>query len=211
MLLGMLSGVGGGIARDLLVAEIPNVLRREFYAVAALLGAMCVVAGHALGLPATPTAVVGARPASYCGTSRSPQLATASSQFASRSLIDRPGPPTSLDDFPRRRTRTAPLYAMQFILLHRHLMSRESSAYKVGDDHTADPLFVTRHDSGASADEPCCRNCTCRSSRGLPVAMLVDARTWAGVQRERTLPAATFRCAAANGAGPGQCRHVGRA
>jgi uncharacterized membrane protein YeiH len=42
------------------VAEIPNVLRREFYAVAALLGAACVVVGGALGLPATPTAVVGA-------------------------------------------------------------------------------------------------------------------------------------------------------
>jgi uncharacterized membrane protein YeiH len=60
VLLGMLSGIGGGIARDLLVAEIPNVLRREFYAVAALLGAMCVVAGDALGLPPTPTAVAGA-------------------------------------------------------------------------------------------------------------------------------------------------------
>ena len=60
VLLGMLSGIGGGIARDLLVAEVPNVLRREFYAVAALLGAMCVVAGDALGFPATPTAIVGA-------------------------------------------------------------------------------------------------------------------------------------------------------
>jgi len=60
VLLGMLSGIGGGIARDLLVAETPNVLRREFYAVAALLGAVCVVAGDALGLPATPTAVAGA-------------------------------------------------------------------------------------------------------------------------------------------------------
>lgn len=60
VLLGMLSGIGGGIARDLLVAEIPNVLRREFYAVAALLGAICVVAGDALGFPGTPTAVVGA-------------------------------------------------------------------------------------------------------------------------------------------------------
>ena len=60
VLLGMLSGIGGGIARDLLVAEIPNVLRRELYAVAALLGAICVVAGDAMGWPATPTAVAGA-------------------------------------------------------------------------------------------------------------------------------------------------------
>jgi uncharacterized membrane protein YeiH len=60
ILLGMLSGIGGGIARDLLVAEFPNVLRREFYAVAALLGAACVVVGDAVGLPATPTAIGGA-------------------------------------------------------------------------------------------------------------------------------------------------------
>ena len=60
VLLGMLSGIGGGIARDLLVTEIPNVLRREFYAIAALLGATCVVAGDALGLSATPTAIAGA-------------------------------------------------------------------------------------------------------------------------------------------------------
>lgn len=60
VLLGMLSGIGGGIARDLLVAEIPNVLRRELYAVAALLGAICVVAGDAFGWPATPAAIAGA-------------------------------------------------------------------------------------------------------------------------------------------------------
>lgn len=60
VLLGMLSGIGGGIARDVLVAEIPNVLRRELYAVAALLGAVCVVIGDALGWPPTPTAIAGA-------------------------------------------------------------------------------------------------------------------------------------------------------
>jgi uncharacterized membrane protein YeiH len=60
VMLGMLTGVGGGIARDILVAQIPNVLRRELYAVAALAGATVVVAGHALGLPAVPVAVAGA-------------------------------------------------------------------------------------------------------------------------------------------------------
>ena len=39
VLLGIVSGIGGGIARDVLLAEIPCVLRRELYAVAALLGA----------------------------------------------------------------------------------------------------------------------------------------------------------------------------
>src|SRR5262249_41159126 len=40
MLLGMLTGIGGGIVRDVLVREIPTVLRTELYAVAALLGAI---------------------------------------------------------------------------------------------------------------------------------------------------------------------------
>ena len=60
VMLGMLSGIGGGIARDVLVAQVPNVLRRELYAVAALAGALVVVAGHALRWPAAPMAVAGA-------------------------------------------------------------------------------------------------------------------------------------------------------
>ena len=34
-LLGMLTGIGGGMTRDVLLAEIPTVLRADFYAVAA--------------------------------------------------------------------------------------------------------------------------------------------------------------------------------
>lgn len=60
VMLGILTGVGGGLVRDVLVAEIPNVLRRELYAVAALVGALLVVAGDALALPPAPVAVVGA-------------------------------------------------------------------------------------------------------------------------------------------------------
>lgn len=43
-LIGMLVGIGGGLGRDLLTGEIPVVLRREIYAVAALVGAVAVVA-----------------------------------------------------------------------------------------------------------------------------------------------------------------------
>ena len=50
-LLGMLTGIGGGMARDVLLAEIPTVLRSELYAVAALAGAAVVVIGAALQLP----------------------------------------------------------------------------------------------------------------------------------------------------------------
>lgn len=60
ILLGMLTGIGGGIARDMLVAQIPVVLRAEFYAVAALAGAAVVVVGDQLALPPAPTMVFGA-------------------------------------------------------------------------------------------------------------------------------------------------------
>ena len=59
MLLGMLTGVGGGIARDILVAEIPTVLGAELYAVAALAGASIVVVGRLLHFPTVPLAVTG--------------------------------------------------------------------------------------------------------------------------------------------------------
>lgn len=60
MLFGMLTGIGGGVARDVLLREIPTVLRTQLYAVAALLGAAVVVAGHALNLPSAFSAVAGA-------------------------------------------------------------------------------------------------------------------------------------------------------
>ena len=59
-LLGMLTGIGGGMLRDVLVAEIPNVLRADLYAVAALAGALVVVIGYLLGASPSGTAVLGA-------------------------------------------------------------------------------------------------------------------------------------------------------
>lgn len=59
-LLGMLSGIGGGMLRDVLVAEIPNVLRSDLYAVAALVGAVVVVIGDQLGILPSVAAIVGA-------------------------------------------------------------------------------------------------------------------------------------------------------
>jgi len=58
-LLGMVTGVGGGMTRDLLLVEIPHVLRSDLYAVAALVGASIVVAGHVLGLSYGVSAPVG--------------------------------------------------------------------------------------------------------------------------------------------------------
>jgi uncharacterized membrane protein YeiH len=59
-LLGMLTGVGGGMMRDLLLAEIPTVLRTDLYAVAGLAGAAVVVIGNLLHLPPTATTIIGA-------------------------------------------------------------------------------------------------------------------------------------------------------
>ncbi|MBS3651522.1 trimeric intracellular cation channel family protein [Pseudaminobacter sp. 19-2017] len=59
-LLGMLTGIGGGMVRDVLVAEIPTVLRADLYAVAALAGAAVVVAGNLLHLPSGAAAIAGA-------------------------------------------------------------------------------------------------------------------------------------------------------
>lgn len=54
IVLGMVTGIGGGMVRDVLLAEIPTVLRGELYAVAALVAAAIVVVGHLLDLPVAP-------------------------------------------------------------------------------------------------------------------------------------------------------------
>jgi uncharacterized membrane protein YeiH len=59
-LLGMLTGVGGGMMRDVLLAHIPTVLRADLYAIAALAGAAVVVIGELLHLPAIATTIAGA-------------------------------------------------------------------------------------------------------------------------------------------------------
>jgi len=58
-LLGMLTGIGGGMTRDVLITEIPQVLRSDLYAVAALAGASIVVIGHVLGISYGVSALAG--------------------------------------------------------------------------------------------------------------------------------------------------------
>ena len=59
-LLGMLTGIGGGIVRDLLVARTPPVLESGLYALPALVGAALVVVGQELNWSMVPTAIAGA-------------------------------------------------------------------------------------------------------------------------------------------------------
>jgi len=60
VLLGVLTGVGGGVLRDVLVSEVPTILlRTELYAVAALCGALVVVLAREVGLPPHVGAIGG--------------------------------------------------------------------------------------------------------------------------------------------------------
>ncbi len=59
-LLGMLTGIGGGMVRDILTVEIPTILRTELYAVAALMGAAVFVLGRSLHVPTFAAAITGA-------------------------------------------------------------------------------------------------------------------------------------------------------
>ncbi|MEV8512464.1 TRIC cation channel family protein [Dactylosporangium sp. NPDC051484] len=49
-IIGMITGIGGGLVRDLLTGEIPTVLRREIYAVAGLVGCALVATLDAIHL-----------------------------------------------------------------------------------------------------------------------------------------------------------------
>ena len=59
-ILGMITCIGGGVARDLLTLQVPSVLRSELYAVAALAGAGSIALGYWLDLPHLPVALFGA-------------------------------------------------------------------------------------------------------------------------------------------------------
>jgi uncharacterized membrane protein YeiH len=58
--LGMVTGIGGGIMRDVLLRLIPTVLRAEIYGSAALAGAAVVVAGHVAQVPPAVATITGA-------------------------------------------------------------------------------------------------------------------------------------------------------
>jgi uncharacterized membrane protein YeiH len=59
-LLGMLTGIGGGVLRDILAAEVPLVLRSEVYAVASLLGAIIITLANQAGVLGTPAEILAA-------------------------------------------------------------------------------------------------------------------------------------------------------
>ena len=86
VILGAITGVGGGTLRDVLIREVPTVLTSGLYAIPALVGAFVVVLGDRTGAADTPATVVGAV---VCFVIR---------MIGVRYSIDAPGPPD-----PRRR------------------------------------------------------------------------------------------------------------
>lgn len=59
VLLGVLSAIGGGIIRDILLGRIPVVLRKEVYGSAALIGSISVALTHYLGADSSIGAWIG--------------------------------------------------------------------------------------------------------------------------------------------------------
>jgi uncharacterized membrane protein YeiH len=59
ILLGTITGVGGGTIRDILLARVPNVLRADVYATAAMAGSAAMILSRKLGLPPTLAAILG--------------------------------------------------------------------------------------------------------------------------------------------------------
>jgi uncharacterized membrane protein YeiH len=59
VLLGTITGVGGGTIRDIMLAQVPIVLRADVYATAAMAGAAVMVLGIRLGWRRLPMSILG--------------------------------------------------------------------------------------------------------------------------------------------------------
>jgi uncharacterized membrane protein YeiH len=59
VLLGAITAVGGGVVRDVLLAQVPAVLRVDVYATAALAGSLVMVIGRRVGVPRVSAALLG--------------------------------------------------------------------------------------------------------------------------------------------------------
>jgi uncharacterized membrane protein YeiH len=59
VLLGTMTGVAGGVLRDVITAQVPLILRRDLYATAAIVGVALYLLLHACGLPRSRAFAVG--------------------------------------------------------------------------------------------------------------------------------------------------------
>ena len=58
ILIGVVTAVGGGVVRDILVTETPRILREEVYALAALIGAVMIYIANAMALDPLWSAII---------------------------------------------------------------------------------------------------------------------------------------------------------
>jgi uncharacterized membrane protein YeiH len=59
VMLGTITGVGGGTMRDILLTQVPTVLRFEVYATAALFGSACVIAARKMRVSSDVASAIG--------------------------------------------------------------------------------------------------------------------------------------------------------
>jgi uncharacterized membrane protein YeiH len=60
IILGAITGIGGGMLRDVLLREVPTVLRHELYAIPALAGAAVIAVAHIAGSDSALFTLLGA-------------------------------------------------------------------------------------------------------------------------------------------------------
>src|SRR5687768_16666109 len=60
VILGVVTAVGGGTVRDMMIGRVPVVLRHELYAIPALVAGLVTVSGAELGVAEAPVAVTAA-------------------------------------------------------------------------------------------------------------------------------------------------------
>lgn len=59
VLMGTMTGVTGGVLRDVVTARVPLIMQKEIYATAAIAGIVVYLALHAMGVASTPAFVAG--------------------------------------------------------------------------------------------------------------------------------------------------------
>ncbi len=60
VILGVITAVGGGTVRDMMIGRVPVVLRHELYAIPAMAGALVMVTAEPLGVAEAPVAITAA-------------------------------------------------------------------------------------------------------------------------------------------------------
>lgn len=58
IIMGTITGAGGGVLRDVFINEVPLIFRKEIYALACVIGGLAYYICHRLGMPTVPSAII---------------------------------------------------------------------------------------------------------------------------------------------------------